>query len=1343
MKPGKTNMGKLSFILSALWLCHSAMADDKVWYWTGGAGDNDVMTVGNWQDGSGSSPTAGKYDWGKAGNRICIFDPGAGRTLSISNTMWQAPWYFKFKEIRVLSGTVNFCYSKGTYCFQADSGAVTSAIHVATSAVANWNSYMRGENDTAVDTIRKTGGGELIFGIRIGHSEAQGAKPIKALVVEDGTCRRNDLSATVGSFTWRNNVRYIVVRKDAVFTWNSYGLLEPNSDSYGHPILQIDKGGLARAYASSGTSIEGLSGEGDFETSGSHNITLRLRDGDYVFSGSFKGNRLYIDEGATHTFAVGAAETLANISLTNEGFRPTGDHVRFASGVGEFWINRYCGNLGGVLRTEDVSGRPIRLHINGDGDCLSGGRFVGAGTLVLSKDLTESKGLTNGQLSVSCSLSSDDGVGLYFGRDIVGTDPVLSSIRSIEHNGSLVFNGSGKIDVPCAVTSALPITVKGGGAAFASICKTAGDFELAAATDVKGGELVGPLNTWRNSYESMYTRPRRIGSSTYYSSANGYLSISNVHFIIGWGGGSSQVHTFGSFSAVDSLIEMIRPLAGSLYESEYEIALNGTTCQVAMPIDPYNFKIPNTLNIDTDPGAIDKPWTIRVGEKGARLVTDQACCFGETSCHSVRLGMAIEPAVGIPQDGGLTLGLANVLYLYRPVNLRGTVTLCNSKVCPCASAFSQTASVFGTGDLVLDNVWIASSINTRIASDTGSKLRVNASARMSFRDTAEAAAATVTAGDENAAEPSLVFGPAGALFLSEPGTATTLTSGNLVVKGGMPAYADGRVKAPVFAAAKGSQDHCLLDFVSAGAQGFTAYPGSVSDLDHGASSVVNADADDGTLEVPANATREIAALRASGWGQANWNTIRAAVKINAGARLKVGDAGGVAQVLLNCRSNYGRAEISGAGTLDFGTNAVVVGCGACANTSSGRWPSLIAAKIEGSGPVAFAGMFGERHAGVILSGMNSLSGDVYVTDAQVRLENSLAFGTADVHVLGGNAVSGQLCFDGEGLVVANRLTVSGNGIHCVGSDITATENGALWFTRDATVSGPVVIDGSARVCARKHTSVGEGSRSGVGTFTGTISGGHLQLMNNDKPIVLSGSNTYTGGTEIVSATLTLRGPCSAGTGEVVLDNGVLRFENDAPVTFANDIEGVGTIEIAGTAPVTFAGNGLEALPAALRTLAPGSLVDIPDFAACTIYAADGDLDLGGASLAVSGFGGSGRVSNGTLAVSGDINPGGAGRIGTLTFAAGVLSPSSATFVCDVAAESADKIVVEDDFDLSGLAFRTVYLGRACYTQKVFVADGLTGTFSGTQFAKRYHSVSYGETDVTLDTRPFGLVITVK
>ena len=253
------------------------------------------------------------------------------------------------------------------------------------------------------------------------------------------------------------------------------------------------------------------------------------------------------------------------------------------------------------------------------------------------------------------------------------------------------------------------------------------------------------------------------------------------------------------------------------------------------------------------------------------------------------------------------------------------------------------------------------------------------------------------------------------------------------------------------------------------------------------------------------------------------------------------------------------------------------------------------------------------------------------------------------------------------------------------------------------------------------------------------------LKTGTSKLLLTGHNTYTGGTEVVSSILALTRAEGAGTGRILLDAGTLRFENTEAITFTNAVEGVGTIVLAGTAPVTFEGAWFAGLPFA--TLAAGTSIDLASPAA-SVYVPflSGDTDLGGRSLTVGGVAGSGRISNGVLTVTGEISPAGEGAVGTLAFAAGTLVVSSgATYVCDVADGAADRLVVGGDFDLSTLKFRAVRCGRARgVSPTVLEAEGgsLSGAFASVSLARGSWQVAYGERTVNLDLNA-GLLFLVK
>ena len=240
------------------------------------------------------------------------------------------------------------------------------------------------------------------------------------------------------------------------------------------------------------------------------------------------------------------------------------------------------------------------------------------------------------------------------------------------------------------------------------------------------------------------------------------------------------------------------------------------------------------------------------------------------------------------------------------------------------------------------------------------------------------------------------------------------------------------------------------------------------------------------------------------------------------------------------------------------------------------------------------------------------------------------------------------------------------------------------------------------------------------------------MFDSPGVIRLTNSNTYTGGTEVVAGTIALSRADSAGSGAILLDGGTLRFENSEPIVFLNDVGGRGSIVFAGTAPVTLASKAFDALP--FKTFTKGTTIDFPDFADCTLnIAVEGGVDLGGRAVSVAGVSGSGRIANGTMSVSGEINPGGVGSVGTLVFETAPVV-DGATLVCEVSGESADKLVVEDDFAISALAFTARRLAGYRSTSAVVLetTGALSGTFASTSLPRGDYTVGYSDGKAVLN-----------
>jgi fibronectin-binding autotransporter adhesin len=191
--------------------------------------------------------------------------------------------------------------------------------------------------------------------------------------------------------------------------------------------------------------------------------------------------------------------------------------------------------------------------------------------------------------------------------------------------------------------------------------------------------------------------------------------------------------------------------------------------------------------------------------------------------------------------------------------------------------------------------------------------------------------------------------------------------------------------------------------------------------------------------------------------------------------------------------------------------------------------------------------------------------------------------------------------------------------------------------------GIVLTDATATI------RVGDGSTAGAG-FTATINSalsGAAQLVKSDAgTLILGGTNSYTGGTQIVGGTLRISSDANLGatSGAVTLDGGTL--ETSANVTSARDIVVASGGTIAAAANTVFTYNGLFSGTGALTKNGAGTLL---------------------VTANNSGFGGSTTVAGGTLAVQGSLGGAvsvgaagrleGAGRVGSIVNA-GIVAPGS-------------------------------------------------------------------------------------
>ncbi|EBC8515214.1 fibronectin-binding autotransporter adhesin ShdA [Salmonella enterica] len=206
-----------------------------------------------------------------------------------------------------------------------------------------------------------------------------------------------------------------------------------------------------------------------------------------------------------------------------------------------------------------------------------------------------------------------------------------------------------------------------------------------------------------------------------------------------------------------------------------------------------------------------------------------------------------------------------------------------------------------------------------------------------------------------------------------------------------------------------------------------------------------------------------------------------------------------------------------------------------------------------------------------------------------------------------------------------------------GGKIVKTGNDELIVTGDNTYSGGTTITGGT-LTADHADSLGTGAivNSGVlqvgeGELENTLSGSGALVKTGTGELTLSGDNTYSGGTTITGGTLTADHADSLGTG-VIANSGVLQVGEGE---LENTLSGSGALVKTGTGELTLSGDNTYS---GGTTITGGTLTaDHADSLGTGVIANSGVLQVGEGELenTLSGSGSLVKTGTGELTLSGD------------------------------------------------------------------------------------------------------------
>jgi fibronectin-binding autotransporter adhesin len=375
-----------------------------------------------------------------------------------------------------------------------------------------------------------------------------------------------------------------------------------------------------------------------------------------------------------------------------------------------------------------------------------------------------------------------------------------------------------------------------------------------------------------------------------------------------------------------------------------------------------------------------------------------------------------------------------------------------------------------------------------------------------------------------------------------------------------------------------------------------------------------------------------------------------------------------------------------------------------ANTYSGQTAIVAGAKLAlaASGSIAASEVtangtldISATNAGASVQGLNG-TGAVQLGGQTLTVTSANDLFSGVIAGAGGLAVGGGT----QALTGANTYT----------GPTTVAQTAALYIgyqSAGGSVAGDIVNNGTVVF-----------DRTTASSYGGAISGNGVVRVDGQSSVVLTGTNTYAGGTVIAAGTTLQVGAGgtsgSIGAGDVV-DTGALVFNRSDVITVSAVIGGAGTLTQAGLGTLVL--NGVNTVTG--QTTVSSGVLEVGD-AANPGAKLGGDVVVG-ASGALRGHGSIVGAVNNTA--GGVVAPG--GSIGTLTVGS-YAQGANGTLAIEVSPKAASQLNVLGAASLNGKLALTFDPGAyTAHVYQIVAGAPVSGTFSAVTQTGASSDLAYG------------------